>query len=98
MLAALRATPVVVCPDRIGAVNQVRLVLAALPRAAAARARVVLRSPPQPDPATGTNAGLLAEFFGGKSIFGLPWLGGRFAAEKFLGDPRVRRTLRGLVA
>jgi dethiobiotin synthetase len=97
LLVALRATPVVVGPDRIGAVNQVRLTLAALPRAAAARARVVFVSPPKPDPATGTNATLLAEFFEGKRIFGLPWFGRSFNAEKVLRDPAVRRTLRGLV-
>jgi len=96
LLAALRATPVVVCPDRTGAVNQVRLTLAALPRAAAARARVVFMSPPKPDPASGSNAALLAEFFDAKRIFGLPWLGGKFNAEKVLRDPGVRRTLRGL--
>jgi len=97
LLVALRATPVVVCPDRIGAVNQVRLTLAALPRAAGNRARVVFRSPPKPDPATGANAALLAEYFDGKRIFGLPWFGRRFDPEKVLRDPGVRRTLRGLV-
>src|SRR5208282_5318771 len=32
LIAALRATPMVVCPNRLGAVNQVLLTLAALPR------------------------------------------------------------------
>jgi len=41
-----------------------------------AKTRVVLMSPPKPDAATKTNAGLLAEHFDGKRIFQLPWLGG----------------------
>ena len=32
LIAALRATPIVVCPNRLGAVNQVLLTLEALPR------------------------------------------------------------------
>ena len=97
LLAALRATPVVVGPNRIGVVNQVLLTLGALPRSVAAKARVVLMSPPRPDVSTKTNAGLLAEFFDAKRIFELPWLGERWDAEEALADPRVRRTLRALV-
>jgi len=97
LIAALRATPMVVCPNRLGAVNQVLLTLATLPRSASCRARVVLMSPSKPDAATNTNAGLLAEFFDAKRIFELPWLGGRFDPEKVLKDSRVRRTFRVLV-
>ena len=53
LIAALRATPMVVCPNRLGAVNQVLLTLAALPRSASCRARVVLMSPSKPDASTG---------------------------------------------
>ena len=97
LIAALRATPIVVCPNRLGAVNQVLLTLAALPRSASCRARVVLKSLSKPDASTNTNAGLLAEFFDAKRIFELPWLGRRPDAGKVLKDSRVRRTLRGLV-
>jgi len=96
LIAALRATPMVVCPNRLGAVNQVLLTLAALPRSASCRARVVLMSPSKPDASTNTNAGLLAEFFDAKRIFELPWLGKRFDAEKILKDSRVRRILCAL--
>ncbi len=96
LIAALRATPIVVGPNRIGVVNQVLLTLGALPRTAAARARVVLVSPPKPDAATATNAKLLAEFFDAKRIFPLPWLGERWVAEKTLTDLQVQRTLRAL--
>ncbi len=96
LIAALRATPLVVCPNRLGAVNQVLLTLAALPRSAACRARVVLMSPAKPDASTATNAGLLAEFLDGQRIFCLPWLGGHFDLEKVFKNPRMRRTLRAL--
>jgi dethiobiotin synthetase len=96
LIAALHATPMVVCPNRLGAVNQILLTLAALPRSASCRARVVLMSPSKPDASTRTNAGLLAEFFDAKRIFELRWLGRRPDAGKVLKDSRVRRTLRTL--
>jgi len=96
LITALRAMPMVVCPNRIGAVNQILLALAALPRSSSCRARVVLMSPAKPDAATSTNAGLLAEFLDPGRIFCLPWLGGHFDLEKALKNPRVRRTLQSL--
>jgi len=96
LITALGATPMVVCPNRLGAVNQVLLTLAALPRSASRRARVVLMSPAKPDASTSTNVSLLAEFLDAKRIFCLPWLGGRFDPEKVLKDSRVRRTFRVL--
>ena len=96
LIAALRATPMVVCPNRLGAVNHVLLTLAALPRSAYCRARVVLMSPAKPDAATNTNAGLLAEFFDAKRIFTLPRLGRRPVGGKVLKDSRVRRILCAL--
>src|ERR1700690_760975 len=96
LIAALRATPMVVCPNRLGAVNQVLLTLAALPRRASCRARVVLMSPAKPDASVSTNVSLLAEFLDPKRIFCLPWLGGRFDPEKAMKNPRVRQTLQAL--
>ena len=60
LIAALDAAPIIVCPNRLGAVNQVLLTLAALPSHARARARVVLMSPPKPDASTKSNPDLLA--------------------------------------
>jgi dethiobiotin synthetase len=97
LIAALRATPIIVCPNRLGAVNQVLLTLAALPRSTSCRARVVLMSPSKPDASTSTNVSLLAEFLDAQRIFCLPRLGGRFDPEKVLKDSRVRRTFRVLV-
>jgi dethiobiotin synthetase len=97
LIASLRAVPIIVCPNRLGAVNRVLLTLAALPPGAATRAHVVLMSPPKPDAATGTNAGLLAKHFDEERIFQLPWLGGWFDLDRASQDLRVKRTLRALV-
>jgi dethiobiotin synthetase len=98
LIAVLRATPIVVCPNRLGAVNQVLLTLASLPRGAVARARVVLVSPRKPDGSTRTNASLLAEYFDARGICSLPWLGGRFNLFRALKNLRVRKTLRKLAS
>lgn len=73
LIAALSAMPVVVCPNRLGAVNQALLVLNALPRRVAARTPVVLVSPSKPDAASRTNPKLLAEILGPQRLHQLPW-------------------------
>jgi dethiobiotin synthetase len=96
LIVALRATSIIVCPNRLGVVNQVLLTLAALPKNLQAKARVVLMSPPRPDASTKTNARLLAEFFDAKRIFSLPHFAGKVAAVRILKIPRVQRMLRAL--
>ena len=76
LIAALSATPIIVSPNKLGAVNQVRLVLEALPSATARKARVVLMHPAKPDSASRSNAGLLKEFVRPGRLLVLPWLGG----------------------
>jgi dethiobiotin synthetase len=88
IIARLHAAPVVVCPNRLGAVNQTLLVLVALPAAAARRAQIVLVDQLKPDASAASNASLLAEQIGRGRIHRLPWLaaglespaGMRFAA------------------
>ncbi|MDE3067296.1 MAG: dethiobiotin synthase [Verrucomicrobiota bacterium] len=96
LITALGAVPIVVCPNRLGAINQVRLTLEALSRRAKAKARIVLMSPERPDSATGTNGDLLAGFFDARRLFTLPWLGRRFDIHTVLKQPSLRRTLREL--
>ena len=96
LIAALRATPIIVAPNRLGVVNHILLTLEALPPAVAKRARVVLMSPPKPDAASKTNLNLLAGFFDAKRIFSLPWLGKSFDAATVSKNPQVKRTLRAL--
>jgi dethiobiotin synthetase len=76
LIIALQATPVLVCPNRLGAVNQVLLTLEALPRAVAKRTQIVLMNPPHPDSASRTNLKLLAKFVSAARIHTLNWLGG----------------------
>jgi len=93
LIVALRATPIIVAQNKIGAVNHILLTLAALPKNLRAKAKVVLMSPPKPDAATASNAKLLGEFFPPEKIFPLPWLGEKFEPARVLKSPQVRRTL-----
>jgi dethiobiotin synthetase len=76
LLVALDAQPIIVCPNRLGAVGQALLVLAALPKDFAARAGVVLVKQAKPDRASRTNRTLLAEIIGAGRIYELPWQSG----------------------
>ncbi|HTA95856.1 MAG TPA: dethiobiotin synthase [Verrucomicrobiae bacterium] len=96
LILALRATPIIVAQNKLGAVNQILLTLEALPKNLRNKTRVVLMSPRKLDAATKSNAKLLARFFAGKRIFTLPWLGGNFSMPEALKNSRVRRTLRAL--
>jgi dethiobiotin synthetase len=75
LILALRASPIVVAPNKLGVVNQLLLTLEALPKNLRAKTKVVLMSPSQPDAATASNAKLLGQFWPSKNIFTLPWLG-----------------------
>jgi len=75
LIQALKATPNIVCPNKLGAVNQVRLVLAALSQPAARNARVVLVNPAKPDAASRSNPELLKEFVNPRHVLVLPRLG-----------------------
>ncbi len=63
LIVDLKAIPVIVGPNRLGAVNQVRLVLAALPPAVRRHSRVLLMRTGRSNLATKTNEALLAEYF-----------------------------------
>jgi dethiobiotin synthetase len=97
LISALRATPIIVAANRLGAMNHLLLTLAALPKILQAKTRVILVSPQKLDAATNSNAKLLARFFPVERIFPLPWLGKSFSATEVLKIPQVRRTLRALV-
>lgn len=74
LIVALHAKPIIICPNRLGAVNQVLLVINALPRAVAVQARVGLVSPLKPDLASRTNPKLLAELLGARRVRVVPRL------------------------
>ncbi len=90
-LLELNAIPIVVCPNRLGAINQILLVLAALPKRSAKQAQIILMSPPKPTSATRQNFEALQEFVDCKRIHHFPWVKNfpaqkNRAAEKVLED------------
>lgn len=74
LIAELRAEAIVVGPNRLGAINQVRLVMACLPKPAQATATIVLTEQADPDSSAASNRQLLAELFGRNRVHSLPWL------------------------
>jgi dethiobiotin synthetase len=98
LIAALRATPIIVCPNRLGAINQTLLVLDALPPDSARQAQVVLISPPRVDGAAQTNRKLLSELVGSNRVHVLPWLKRLDRLEESLTQPGLCRTLAKLTA
>ena len=94
LIVRLGATPLVVCPNRLGAINQSRLVFAALPRGVARRGHLILMDPQVPDESTSSNPRVLGEYLGLDRIHRLPW-----KPEDLSGTPSVivRRTLDRLL-
>lgn len=96
LITALRATPVIVAPNKLGAVNHVLLTLEALPKNLRSRAKIILVSSQKPDAAAASNARLLAQFSPPGKIFTLPWLGVKCDATIALQTARVRKMLAAL--
>lgn len=90
LIKALRATPVIVSPNRLGAINQVLLTLAALPAGLASKAQVVLVTLPKPDTAGLDNLKFLREKLGPQRVQELPQV--RFPKP----DERTNDLLAGL--
>jgi dethiobiotin synthetase len=91
LIKALRAVPVVVCPNRLGAINQVLLALSALPRGLSRKAQVVLVTQKKPDDSSEGNLQFLGEKLGRRRVHIVPWLENGFA------DRRVHQALNSLV-
>jgi dethiobiotin synthetase len=94
LLTALRATPVIVAQNKLGAVNHILLTLAALPKNLRSTAKIILMTPPKPDAATASNAGLLGEFINPSQLLTFPWLGPKFNPAQALKHPRVSKALK----
>lgn len=74
LIVRLKAVPIVVCPNRLGAVNQVLLVLSALPRGRLERAHVILMNQEHDDGTAKSNPVLLSEFLEASRVQCLPWV------------------------
>ncbi|HAB15438.1 MAG TPA: dethiobiotin synthase [Verrucomicrobiota bacterium] len=95
VITALRAIPLVVCSNRLGAINQARLVFAALPPGPAARAHLVLVDQARPDESSRTNQQVLASNFGSGRVHRVPWLPTGAPASLSTGLTRRLRYLLG---
>lgn len=95
----LEAVPVVVTVNRLGVINQVRLVCQALAPAVRARAVVVLMDPVRADASTADNLPLLQEMLGDVPVLQFP----RLSARELRGlatqpaPPAVRRAVNRIV-
>lgn len=94
LLLQLRATPVVVASNKLGAVNQVRLVLEALPPSIRRSAATVLVGSREQDASHESNMELLAEFVPEQRLFFLPWLAKLSGGKP---DAKVRRMMDRLI-
>jgi dethiobiotin synthetase len=96
LLRELKACPIVVAVNRLGAVNQIRLVLAVLPARIRIRAMVVLMTPARLDRAARSNAKLLEEFAPGVRLVSFPRVDWPAVLEVRL-PANVRRALNRLI-
>jgi len=96
LILALRAVPVVVCPNRLGVVNHALLTVEALPQEAARRVQIVFMSPRRPSSVSRTNPRLLSEILGNGRVQVLPRLAATRSPARVL-TRAVRRTLDALV-
>lgn len=94
LIARLRAEAVVVCANRLGAINQARLTLGNLPRPAQRTARLVLMGQPTPDASVSGNLRLLRELVGSRRVIALPFLPAAHAAPLTAG---LRRQLEAIL-
>jgi dethiobiotin synthetase len=97
LILALRVAPIIVCPNRLGAINQCLLVLAALPRSCSRNARIVLMSPKHPDSASRSNPKLLSELLGDGRVHVLPWLKYPDQWSRALSNQRIHESIGSIV-
>lgn len=95
----LGALPVVVAVNRLGVINQVRLVCHALPPGLRSRAVAVLMDPERPDESSPDNLPLLRECLGDVPFFRVPRLSARERRAMATGAlaPAVRTALNRIV-
>ncbi len=97
LIVALKARPIIVCPNRLGAVNQVRLVLAALPARVAQVSKIVLMQTAGSSLATRTNPSLLKEFLTGQEAGIIPRISRRVLQVTGQLPPQLHRRLGAIV-
>lgn len=99
LIQAIDAMPIIVCPNRLGAINQTLLVLEALPPKKSRAARVVLMTPRAGGSrgVAGGNAQFLARKLGSGRVVVFPWLANPRSFGNALRNQRVRSALDSLL-
>ncbi|HXG47032.1 MAG TPA: dethiobiotin synthase [Methylomirabilota bacterium] len=93
LILALRAQPVIICPNRLGTINQILMALAALPSPTRHQTRVVLMEPKRSAMVHRLNHRYLADCLGARRVQPFPWLPEPHRLDQILGDPRARTVL-----
>jgi dethiobiotin synthetase len=97
LLLPLHATPLIVAPNRLGAVNHVLLTREALPPHLRNQAKIILMSPPKADRATSTNSHVLAQWIPKRNLLQLPWFGETYEPRWATKTRMVTKTLQALI-
>ncbi len=97
LIVKTNAIPLIVCPNRLGAINQIRLAQAALPKRIADRSRVVLVNPVKRGIVERTNFEILREIVAESRIISFPQIDwpGVLAVNRLSG--RVVRAIQTLM-
>jgi dethiobiotin synthetase len=97
LIVALRAIPIVVCPNRLGAINQVLLTLDALPKKFFDAAHVVLMAPRKFSMIESGNAAYLGEVLGRSRVHLFPWLNSPNNPKRAFSDKRVKKVFDSML-
>ena len=98
VITALRSLPIVVSANRLGAINQVMLVLSALPLHLSRCAPIVLVAPRTSGDVNRYNLDWLSEFTDPNRIHALPWMGRPDHLDVALRRPAVRAAIDSLIS
>jgi dethiobiotin synthetase len=97
LIERLGAIPVVVCPNRLGAINHSRLVFDAFSRRCSDSGRIVLMSSRKSDAASRSNVEFLRETFGRARVHVLPWMNRAHEFGGALQNANIRRTIEAVL-
>jgi dethiobiotin synthetase len=97
LIDSLKAIPILVCPNRLGAINQTLLGLRALTPDSVRRARVVLMQQARPDHSVPSNLRYLRRELGGSRVMEFPRVKNRPREGSAPFDMRTARVLDALM-
>ena len=95
LIAELDCPVLIVCPNKLGAINQVRLTLGALQNAGLKAIKVILMGVRKPDPSSTSNERIIAEMINPVRVVEFPFLAGRRDVEGLIKDnyKKIKKSL-----